>query len=130
MRLGALQRWWIFPMPVTKVFCQCSSEVNLLATSADLLAEEFRPRFRLHCSTAFQSTLFRNHFSLHLPLQKPTVKESTGEKGIQKDISEFNFSQKLLSHRSVIFRGVSPCSKQQFWRLRRLLETLQGSVSQ
>ena len=67
--------------------------------------------------------MFCKHFSLHFPLQKPIVEESTGERGIQKDISELNFSQKLLSHRSVIFRGVSPCSKQQFWRLRRLLET-------
>ena len=86
--------------------------VNLLLTCAVLLAEEFRPAFRLHC--------YCKHLSLPFLPQTPTLEESTGERGVQKDVSEVNFSQKLSSHRSVIFRGVSPCPKQLF---RRLLET-------
>ena len=59
--------------------------------------EEFRPAFRLHC--------YGTQFRLHPPPQTLLLEESTGEKGIERNISEFNSSQKLLSHPSVIFEG-------------------------
>ena len=86
----------VFAHPCDKSFLRTLFKVNLLSTCVVLLVEEFRAGFRLHC--------YCIHFSLHPLPQTALLEESTGEKGISRQISEFQFSQKLLSHPSIFLQ--------------------------